>query len=260
LTNDPAAQPQAVAGNSSGSASRAQAVAPRPAAVASRSTAVAPPPETSGASEDPFNALYDLADDELAAAPVVEAPRCPQCRTAMGDGAVLCVKCGYDTRTGKKLTTEAVTKSGKARPVVPGKKPVEDRMAAQGSFPVGVVVCIAGGLAVAVVWFGIAKATGLGLPLIGCATGIACGVGMHLGQKGTSDIGGIVAAAVTFLCIVATKVAIVYAILYPLAQTFDDEQTFRLVLTASMIRLSTIVSLVVGVGIAWRTASGSMSS
>jgi len=190
---------------------------------------------------------------------VAEAPRCPQCRAAMGDGAVLCVKCGYDTRTGKKLTTEAVAKSGKAKPVVPGKKPVEDRMAPQGSLIVGVVLCTLFGLGVAAIWFGVAKATGLGLPLIGCLTGAACGAGMHIGQKGTSDIGGIIAAAITFGSILAAKLAVVYLVLLPLAQSLDDEQTFKILMVSTLVRPSSLISLVVGMGVAWRTASGSMS-
>jgi hypothetical protein len=246
----------------------ASAAAPRAAAVAQKSAAVPPkapvaaaaPPVTTSEPEDPFGALYELADHEESGSPVQESPRCPQCRSTMADGAVLCVKCGYDTRTGKKLSTESVSKAGKAKPFVPGKKqkPV-DMMAAQGSFLLGVALCAAFGLGVAAIWFGIAKATGYGLPLIGCLTGAACGAGMHIGQKGTSDIGGITAAVITFLSIMAAKLAVAYMVLLPLAQTLDDESTFKLVLMYSMVRPSSLISLVVGTGVAWRTASGSMS-
>ena len=44
------------------------------------------------------------------AAPVAPAAApanaCPNCASPMPQGAVLCINCGYDTRTGKKFTTE----------------------------------------------------------------------------------------------------------------------------------------------------------
>jgi len=163
---------------------------------------------------------------------------------AMGDGAVLCVKCGYDTRTGKKLTTEAVAKSGKAKPVVPGKKPVEDRMAAPGIADrrrraLHLVRARRGRNLVRG-----RQATGLGFPSSAVSPAPRCGAGMHIGQKGTSDIGGIIAAAITFGSILAAKLAVVYLVLLPLAQSLDDEQTFKILMVSTLVRPSSLISLV----------------
>ena len=67
-------------------------------------TITAPPPPA----EDDMglNALYDLADQESKVAEQQAAsgsPRCPGCSREMPAGAVLCVNCGYDMRTGSKL-------------------------------------------------------------------------------------------------------------------------------------------------------------
>lgn len=44
-----------------------------------------------------------------------EGPRCPECRTELTEDAVLCVKCGYNLQTGKKLKTVKVEKIQKSK-------------------------------------------------------------------------------------------------------------------------------------------------
>lgn len=39
------------------------------------------------------------------AAPTAKASTCPSCSGSLPDGAVFCVACGYDLRSGKKLET-----------------------------------------------------------------------------------------------------------------------------------------------------------
>jgi hypothetical protein len=62
------------------------------------------------------DSLYGLAEDEPQEHPVPAAPssarsgqgqaaRCPDCGAALPGGAVLCVQCGYNVQTGKRLGT-----------------------------------------------------------------------------------------------------------------------------------------------------------
>ena len=42
----------------------------------------------------------------------VKGQRCPQCRAAVGQNAVLCVECGYNLQTGTKIAGAKIAKSG----------------------------------------------------------------------------------------------------------------------------------------------------
>ena len=87
--------------SSSSGPNRATAVAEK-----ARTNAVAPvAPALANEDNDPFQSIYDVAD-EMETAPVEETPRCPQCRSPMEGGAVLCVTCGYDSRTGQRVARE----------------------------------------------------------------------------------------------------------------------------------------------------------
>jgi len=45
------------------------------------------------------------AAEAAAAQPAAAASACPSCGGTLADGAVFCVACGYDLRTGKQLRT-----------------------------------------------------------------------------------------------------------------------------------------------------------
>ncbi len=47
----------------------------------------------------------EAADAATSAAPAPSASACPSCGGALPDGAVFCVACGYDLRSGKQLQT-----------------------------------------------------------------------------------------------------------------------------------------------------------
>lgn len=70
--------------------------APTKSAAAKAAVAAAPPPSTN---DDLF--------DELGLAPPTEGMRpCPGCTEPMPLQAIICVKCGYNTRIGRRMTTE----------------------------------------------------------------------------------------------------------------------------------------------------------
>ena len=58
----------------------------------------------SAAAAGAHNPLLDLLD-EVQVKPAVRGPVCPNCSKAMSHLAVVCVECGYNVETGKKLTT-----------------------------------------------------------------------------------------------------------------------------------------------------------
>lgn len=207
----------------------------------------APPPKQ----EDEFDALYDLAaDSEKAAQQQDVAPRCPQCISPMPPGAVLCTNCGYDTRSGKNVAAPVapLKASPIGKPAATGtrydpaaaaaaeaaakkqKKPkVADAMAPQGSFLKGVGFSIAGALIGGIVWFAVAYMFKWELSIIALAVGALAGAGMQMGQEGYSTLGGITAAAITFVVMIVAKIAVVLAVVLPmfgaesdLAEKYDE--------------------------------------
>lgn len=62
----------------------------------------APPPST------PDDTLGGILDDMgVAAAPIKHEIACPKCGAGMKEGAILCVACGYNTKTGKQIASSS---------------------------------------------------------------------------------------------------------------------------------------------------------
>jgi hypothetical protein len=51
------------------------------------------------------------------AAPMGNEISCPSCKAAMKSGSVLCIECGYDTRTGQKVASKTGKKGRAAEPI-----------------------------------------------------------------------------------------------------------------------------------------------
>ena len=85
----------------------ARAAAPKPAPAPSRPAAppVAPPPAGDGL-------LGQLISDS----PMLNAAKCESCGSAMPGGAVVCTRCGFNTRTGKSLKTAVIIEKEKKEP------------------------------------------------------------------------------------------------------------------------------------------------
>ncbi len=73
-----------------------------------------PPPPPPPANDDPFT--FEFAAEDADAGPPISLPvqppvgpdgfrDCPECNTQLPPGAMLCVQCGYDLRSGKRLQT-----------------------------------------------------------------------------------------------------------------------------------------------------------
>ena len=110
--------------------------------------AVDPLPETPHkAKPEPQSDTYDLdltgIDESIVEAPpsaaqqaAAETGRCPACNQSIKPGAVICIKCGYDLKKGKRMQTAVA--DGDAPVTGPGKggKALSGAMAAIGTSPI----------------------------------------------------------------------------------------------------------------------------
>ena len=205
---------------------------------APKSTPPPPPPPRAAAAADEDDGglagLYALADQEAAGADdavdVADSTRCPNCRGFLAPEAVLCTSCGYDRRKGKVLSTTAVADKpkrglfglGKPKKEDPNQKKPVDKMAPQGSFAVGIGVSAALAAVAGGAWYGVAYATGLDLYFLVALVGAAAGLGMQIGQKGYSTLGGFAAVGIALVAILAARAAVVLAIVMPLVNVAGD--------------------------------------
>jgi len=192
----------------------------------------APPPPPEETQEElglgfDDGALYELAANEAQHAATAEATesRCPNCARLMADGGILCTNCGYNTKTGKtievvkdeppkpKKSLFGKPKTDDAASAV--KKGPKDKMAPTGNFLVGIAVSSALAIAASLVWFIVAYYTDRDFYLLELLVGIAAGLGMQIGHKGFSKLGGAVAVGVTFLVLIGVRIAVVVAVLMP---------------------------------------------
>jgi hypothetical protein len=74
------------------------------------STMTVPAEDPAAAGVDDLGDLYALAEDANAKKhqPASTALRCPSCGGEMAPGAVICVGCGYDMRSGKKMSAKVM--------------------------------------------------------------------------------------------------------------------------------------------------------
>lgn len=187
----------------------------------------APPP----AHDDSLADIYSLAADaEQASTRAASGPSCPGCGSSIEPAAVLCTSCGFNLKTGKQtaMATASVPPvpppPGKLSPLGAGKKKkIVDALAPQRSAWFGLLGCIGGGLVGALVWFLVAYFTGYELYFLAMVVGVCCGLGMQIGQRGYSTLGGVVSAFMTFLSVLLAKVAVVAAVLLPVATGSSNE-------------------------------------
>lgn len=60
------------------------------------------------AKPEPVDALGGILDEMgVAAAPIKHEIACPKCGAGMKEGAILCVACGYNTKTGKQIASSS---------------------------------------------------------------------------------------------------------------------------------------------------------
>ena len=170
-----------------------------------------------------FSDLDELAASEAKAAAVAEAndqnARCANCSMVMSRTAAICVNCGYDVRKGKVLTTAkvAATKGGGGFLGLAKKtEPKKDKLAPQGPVYIGILLSIVFAVVASLPWFIVTYMTDRDFYILEVLVGVAAGFGMQVGQKGYSTLGGILAAATTFVVLIGTRIVLVIAVLAPM--------------------------------------------
>jgi hypothetical protein len=215
--------------------------------------------ETPPEDEDPFGAMYELANQESAAPAQSNLVYCPQCRTAMVSGAVLCINCGYDTRTGKSAVVAGIPPAVARAPLsYAGKKAGKkiDYMAPTGSLVMGILYSGIAAMIASVLWIVVAWATGYAIVYIAILIGVAAGIGMQAGHKGQSQTGGFLAGCMTLVAIVFAKVVVLYAVMAKLGvhRSIWDLDSAKL----AMYFFSPfgLIMIAIGIGAAYRTRAG----
>jgi predicted Zn finger-like uncharacterized protein len=196
-------------------ASPTSAAPPRPVA---KSPAAAPKAKTPAASW--LDEELEGFQPKAPSAPRTASKSCPACSASLAPNAVLCVSCGYDTRTHAKHETKHVDLG--AETTSGGKK--RGKLAGAASLLRGTLFSFIAAIIGAAIWTAIAAATGKEFSLVAWGLGGLVGLGMALGhddEDGT--FAGIIAAFMSLLGIVAAKVFIIIFVIAPaLAAMFDE--------------------------------------
>lgn len=156
------------------------------------------------------NEVGSWMDDELSASmaakpapPKKSGGKCSACGNSMAGDAVICVACGFDTRSGKKHETKKVVDEDES---ASGGKALVSQSA---SLARGAIFSAIGAAVGAAVWVGVAIGTGYEIGWIAWGLGFAAGVGMAFGHEdddGTTA--GIVAGGVSIVGILGAKFAL----------------------------------------------------
>jgi hypothetical protein len=160
---------------------------------------------------------------------------CPACGATLAAGAVLCVACGYDTRTRSKRQTEHVDLA--ASPAKKAKR--RSKLGSAASLLRGTVFSFLGAMLGALIWALFTYFTMWELGYIAWGLGGLAGLGMALGHEDEDGtIAGIIAAVMSLVGIVAAKILIIVifvaAFVGNVVQEADPVQMKRMLLTPSV--------------------------
>lgn len=168
----------------------------------------APPRPDPTPARDDDNLMNALLDDLPVA--VAEPPGgglrtgCPGCGVALAPDAVVCVRCGFDARSGKALRT-AVAPTHEPKPAAPPKE--RSVLAAGTSYLVG--ACLGAGLAAVLgagIWAGLISAAQIQLKFTAVIVGALCGIGAAYGARGNvSAVTGAIAVVFAVAAIIGGK-------------------------------------------------------
>ena len=120
---------------------------------------------------------------------------CPGCGQRMNEGTVVCMGCGYNTQSGKSLST----KSKEAGAGTAAGAAALGGIAKVGGFAAGpilpVVGAVIGGLIGASVWAAVSYFLNIEFGWIAIGVGALCGLGARLGGGAQTTGGGVIAGA-----------------------------------------------------------------
>jgi hypothetical protein len=170
---------------------------------------------------DDFSGSWLDEDLEQSQPVVASAPRgakCPSCGAALPAGGVLCVACGYDTRTGAKLETKHVVE---AAPTAKQRR-AKSELGPMASLVRGTLFSFLGAMLGALIWALIAYMTMFEWAYIAWGLGGLAGLGMMIGnENGDATFAGIIAAFMSLFGIISAKVMIVVFVIAAVVGQMD---------------------------------------
>ena len=155
-------------------------------------------------------------------APAAIAKKCPSCSAEITAGAVLCVNCGFDLRTGKPVEI------GGADAAADGAKKKKKKKKHRGDTPQslmflrGCAVSLGFALLGSLAWWALAYFTGFESGYIALMIGALAGGGMKTGYGVEDVLAGLAAAAVAIMAIFIAKVFVFAVLLSQFQEDFAD--------------------------------------
>jgi len=150
---------------------------------------------------------------------------CPNCGQTMPAEARLCVACGFDTKTGRRMQDTAVSGGGGGALSAVGGV-LGSAVRSSGALLLGTLLSFLGAMLGAAIWAGIAYAVHLEIGWIAWAIGGLAGGGMYLGYRNQSTLAGLIASFMAVLGIVVGKIGVfvivVLSMLATMATTTDN--------------------------------------
>jgi hypothetical protein len=205
-----------------------QPVRPRPA---TRPVAPPPPPPPPEQEEQPDDGTYGWSEStdsllsEAEAQPAAAAgpsiKLCPHCGTTMQADARLCVACGFDTKTGRRMQDTSVSGGSGKLSAVGGV--LGSAVRSGGAILLGTFLSFLGAMLGAALWAGIAYAIKLELGYVAWAVGGLAGGGMYLGFRNQSTIAGLIASFMAVLGIVVGKIAVFVIVILSMVASMSSE-------------------------------------
>lgn len=180
-------------------------------------TVPAPEEEPAAAGGDDLFAGLDTGPAAPALAPLVASRPCASCGAALPGDAIVCTRCGYNSKTGRQAGASGAL--GGAGAAVAGALGGAARFG--GPFMLGTLLSAAAAAIGAAAWCLIAWKTGYEVGYVAWGIGILCGAAMFLGYRDTSLLAGLVAAGMAALGICAGKAGFLYIFLGGLGTDFS---------------------------------------
>lgn len=171
----------------------------------SKSPTTRPPPVPSGGGD-----LLDMLAVEEQTSVSADPARqntCTNCASPLSADAVVCVSCGFDTRTGKARKL-AMTPEEEAANKISAKDIVKAIPIPEGSMRLmyGLIGSAVGTSLGVGLWYGILVAAQREMAYIAWILGVLAGIGMYVGYRDRTPFAGILAGAMSLVGIFAAKI------------------------------------------------------
>lgn len=158
-----------------------------------------------GGGMDDDGSLLDALAAQEKSQPAIDQPQsskstrpCPHCSQPVPTDSVLCISCGYNLETGKRVKAVSAKRADAVNAT-------RKWAVGAGTFAFGCALSGAGALLGAAAWSGVCIATDYEIGFIAWGLGVLAGMGMIMGYKGENVRAGLAACVIAILGIVGAK-------------------------------------------------------